>query len=403
MIEHSNMSSRSDANPVRSVLEDSSRIQEQKAQREFYIDRLRSVMIALVILLHTAITYGASGLWFYQEREPSGAPSSMLLTTFTATNQAYFMGFLFLLAGYFTPASLERKGYGRFLGDRFLRLGLPLLAFGLILGPLTAALVTSAQGHGFWPTISYLWQHKQFISGPLWFTQALLIFTLVYCAWRAALGAPLAESQRTPRPIPAYFWWLVSALGVVAGAIALRQFVPVGQMVFGLQLGFFASYIFLFAVGIAAWRYDWLRQLSWNDARPWIWALASAWPCMPVVSAVARALNSPDKPNFSGGFSWPAILYALWEPFVAWGLIAALLLVFRERMNRPSDLWAWISRRSYAVYIIHPPVLVAIALLFRGWSAPALVKFGVTGFATCIVAWLVAELLVRIPWVRRVV
>jgi peptidoglycan/LPS O-acetylase OafA/YrhL len=79
------------------------------------------------------------------------------------------------------------------------------------------------------------------------------------------------------------------------------------------------------------------------------------------------------------------------------------LLVFRERMNRSSDLWAWISRRSYAVYIIHPPVLVAIALLFRGWSAPALVKFGVTGFATCIVAWLVADLLVRIPWVRRVV
>ena len=129
MIEHSNMSSRSDANPVRSVLEDYSRIQEQTAQREFYIDRLRSVMIALVILLHTAITYGASGLWFYQEREPSGALSSMLLTTFTATKQAYFMGLLFLLAGYFTPASLERKGYGHFLGNRFLRLGLPLLAF----------------------------------------------------------------------------------------------------------------------------------------------------------------------------------------------------------------------------------------------------------------------------------
>jgi len=35
------------------------------------------------------------------------------------------MGFFFLLAGYFTPRSLERKGYGHFLCDRFLRLGLP--------------------------------------------------------------------------------------------------------------------------------------------------------------------------------------------------------------------------------------------------------------------------------------
>jgi hypothetical protein len=59
------------------------------------------------------------------------------------------MGFLSLLAGYFTPGSLERKGYARFLGDRFLRLGLPLLAFGLILGPLTVAMVAAAEGNGF--------------------------------------------------------------------------------------------------------------------------------------------------------------------------------------------------------------------------------------------------------------
>jgi hypothetical protein len=45
-------------------------------------------------------------------------------------------------------------------------------------------------------------------------------------------------------------------------ALAIRQFVPTGVNVFGLQLGYFATYIFLFAQGIAAWRYDWLRQLT---------------------------------------------------------------------------------------------------------------------------------------------
>src|SRR6185369_10018497 len=77
---------------------------------DLYIDRLRSVMTALVILHHTAITYGAAGSWFYNELHPSGSTSSLLLTLFCATQQAYFMGFFFLLAGYFTPASLERKG-----------------------------------------------------------------------------------------------------------------------------------------------------------------------------------------------------------------------------------------------------------------------------------------------------
>jgi peptidoglycan/LPS O-acetylase OafA/YrhL len=373
------------------------------AQRDLYIDRLRTVMTAMVILHHAAITYGAPGGWFWTELKPSAAPSSLLLTFFVSTNQAYFMGFFFLLAGYFTPASLERKGYGRFIGDRFLRLGLPLLAFGLLLGPLTTGITNFAQGKGFWSTIAWLWRHKEFINGPLWFAQALLIFSLAYCAWRPLFGSRLNESGRTPKPVPACLWWLLSALGVGAAALAIRQFVPTGKNVFGLQLGYFASYIFLFAVGIAAWRFDWLRQLGWKHARPWVIGLLISWPAMPVAIAVARATNGVGKSNFSGGLSWTAIVYALWEPFVAWGLISAWLLVFREHMNQPSALWAWLNRRAYAVYIVHPPVLVGIALLLHGWVAPALVKFGVVGVLACAAAWLAADPLVRLPGVRRVV
>lgn len=288
-------------------------------QREFYIDRLRSVMVALVILHHTAITYGAIGGWFWREVEPSGSPSSVLLMLFCTTNQAYFMGLFFLLAGYFTPASLERKGYARFVGDRFLRLGLPLLAFILILGPLTSGIVNLAQGDGFWPAIRWIWQHNEIMNGPLWFAQALLLFSFGYCAWRAIFGSPLTSSDRAPKPLPAQRWWLVSAIGVGATALAIRQFVPVGQNVFGLQLGYFAGYVFLFAVGIAAWRHSWLAQLGWKQARPWVITLLIAWPSLPVGIAVARALHHGGGSGAPSGLSWEAILYAFWEPFVAWG------------------------------------------------------------------------------------
>lgn len=373
------------------------------AQRDLYIDRLRAVMTALVVLHHTAITYGGSGGWFYREVETSARPSSLLLTMFCATNQAYFMGFFFLLAGYFTPAALERKGHARFIADRFLRLGLPLLVFGLLLGPLTAAMVNFARGDGFWSCIAWLWSHKQFINGPLWFTQALLIFSLGYCAWRAVLGSPLVQIERTEKPLPGYLWWLLSAVGVGAVALAIRQFVPTGQNVIGLQLGYFSSYVFLFSLGIAAWRYDWLRQLTWSRARPWIFTLIVAWPALPVGIFLAIKMYGPGKSNFSGGLSWPAILYAFWEPFVAWGLIALWLLIFRAHMNQPSALWTWLNRRAYAVYIIHPVVLVGASLLLRGWVAPALVKWGVVGTLACIACWLVADPLVRLPGVRRVV
>jgi peptidoglycan/LPS O-acetylase OafA/YrhL len=372
-------------------------------QRELYIDRLRTVMTVLVILHHTAITYGAIGGWFWRELNPSGAPSSQLLILFCTTNQAYFMGFFFLLAGYFTPAALERKGYAHFIGDRFLRLGLPLLAFGLLFGPLTAAMVNYAEGDGFWNCIGWLWRHKQFINGPLWFAQALLIFSIVYCAWRAVLGLPLKGSQQTPKPVPAGRWWLLSALGTGVGALAIRQFIPTGANVFGLQLGYFATYVVLFAAGIAMWRNDWLRQLNSKNARTAVIALVVAWPLMPLGSFLASAILGPGKANFSGGLSWTAVLYALWEPFVAWGLIAAWLLVFRARMNQSSPLWSWLNRRAYAVYIIHPVVLVGVSLLLHGWIAPALVKWGVVGTLACIGSWLVADPLVRLQGVRRVV
>ena len=93
--------------------------------RHAALDVLRAGTTLLVVFHHAAITYGAQGGWFYQELAPGSAWSSRLLSFFCAFNQAWFMGLFFLLAGYFTPAALTRKGVWRFCADRALRLGLP--------------------------------------------------------------------------------------------------------------------------------------------------------------------------------------------------------------------------------------------------------------------------------------
>lgn len=145
--------------------------------RTFFIDRLRVVLTALVILHHTAITCGGSGGWFYREVRDGGTPTSLLLTVFCAINQSFFMGMFFLLAGYFTPASLARKGVRKFLQERLLRLGVPLLIFGFVLGPLAVAPAGVPAGRPWGP--QWLGQLSQgsFVIGPLWFAWALLLFT----------------------------------------------------------------------------------------------------------------------------------------------------------------------------------------------------------------------------------
>jgi peptidoglycan/LPS O-acetylase OafA/YrhL len=375
------------------------------AQRELYIDRLRVALTALVLLFHTAITYGGSGSWFYQEIPVSTSPTSVFFTLWNITDQAFFMGFFFLLAGYFTPRAYDRKGPLQFLHDRFLRLGVPLLFFCLVLGPLTVATRAAAEGHGFWPTILLLYRYKKFPNGPLWFAEALLIFSLAYCVWRVVtmrIQTPSTAGQAlNPRPIPSPRAWMLSALGVGLGALLLRMAFPLNVRTIGLWLGYFASYIFLFALGIAAKRRDWLSRLTWRQARPSIIAACIAWPVLPIAYAIFNATGG--NPNTTRPLAWPSILYAFWEPFVAWGIIAALLLWFRTHLNQPSPLWDWLSRRTYAVYILHTPILVAISLLLRTWHAPAIIKFSIAGILTCAVTWLAADPLLRLPGVRRIV
>src|SRR4051794_31041093 len=89
-------------------------------QRSAAIDHIRIVLTALVIFHHVAIVYGGSGGWYWRAQPNASNP---ILLMFNAANQAFFMGFFFLLAGYYTPSSYERKGTTRFLADRLLRLG----------------------------------------------------------------------------------------------------------------------------------------------------------------------------------------------------------------------------------------------------------------------------------------
>ena len=97
------------------------------SMRNAGFDLLRGYMTVLVLFHHAAITYGAIGGWYYHEVKPAASLQGTLLVLFCTTNQAYFMGLFFLIAGYFTPSAIARKGSRRYLADRALRLGLPLL------------------------------------------------------------------------------------------------------------------------------------------------------------------------------------------------------------------------------------------------------------------------------------
>jgi hypothetical protein len=56
------------------------------------------------------------------------------------------MGLFLLIAAYFIPGSYDRKGAKRFLKDRLIRLGIPLVVYSWILRPLFIYVGLSSAG-----------------------------------------------------------------------------------------------------------------------------------------------------------------------------------------------------------------------------------------------------------------
>src|SRR5216683_3937906 len=108
-----------------------------RTERTLFIDNIRSTMIILVVSMHAAVTYSIAGRWYYMEKPALSVGAEFVLVTWQAYLQAFFMGFLFFIAGYFVPPAFDRKGGLRFLKERAFRLGMPVLFYIFILGPFT--------------------------------------------------------------------------------------------------------------------------------------------------------------------------------------------------------------------------------------------------------------------------
>lgn len=364
--------------------------------RDRAIDALRAGTTLLVVLHHTAINYGAIGGWYTHEIATDRSPSSMALVFFCTLNQAWFMGLFFLLAGHYVAGPLQAKGHWRWLRDRLLRLGLPLLVYGFVIGPATIALAQTANGRPFVDTLLGLWSRGVFEKGPLWFAWALLLLALP----TMALHRPLIIGNGLTQPHPSNRAMLAAALGTGVAAFALRLAWPVGTEVAGLQLGYFASYLLLYTVGgigsMSHWLEDWPRE----QVRTWRRIAWAALPVLPLVALLGPRWGLAGRAE--GGFSVLAAVYALWEPLVAFGVILGLLQACRERFATLGPFGQRLARRAFAIYVIHPPVVVGVSLAWRSVAAPALLKFAVTGAVACALCYLVAGALLRVPGLRRI-
>lgn len=98
-------------------------------ERLLYVDNPRLMIIAFVVVHHLAVTYSGFGSWYYIEGTPLDVLPTVRFAFYLSFQQGYFLGLLFLITGYFVAGSYDRKGFGRFVRDRFRRLIVPTLIY----------------------------------------------------------------------------------------------------------------------------------------------------------------------------------------------------------------------------------------------------------------------------------
>lgn len=364
--------------------------------RLWYIDNLRIFLVSLVVLHHLAITYGAPGSWYYNESQ-AGMPEIVPLALFVATNQSFFMGMFFFISAFFILPSLLRKGSTRFIKERLLRLGIPLLLYFFILSPLTVFIshkfilgrevsllqyISSAHGAGF---------------GPMWFVEALLVFSLIFLLVR-----PVAAHIRWPFPKTP----VILAAAVFTGLLQffIRIALPVGwSMPFtNFQFPFFMQYIFLFALGVIAWQNNWLESISAEQGIRWFWfaqgLIFIGFPLLFIGGGFTAAGIGP----FMGGFTWQSLGYAVWEQLLGFSLIIALLGLFKKHFNRQGKVARFLSRSAYGVFVTHSFILVGISTFFISWQAPSIIKLIVLAPVVLLIAFATAGALQKMPLLNKI-
>ena len=367
-----------------------------------YLDNLKVALVAGVISVHVAITYGMHGSWYLASYDRVAAPLRDLLTAIGAIGWLFAMGLFFLISGWLSAPSLGRKGPGRFMRERLFRLGLPLVAYTLFVGPVLeyASVRTDGGSQEFWPFVSgAVWG---FDPGPTWFLEALLVFSAVLAAWYAL--------SRTGSSEPGPIGWLHLAGRHVAGiavliaiaSFATRLFLPLGSDQFHLQLPVFPQYAILFAFGAAGARRGWFDQLPRQLTRRCGIAALAAVLLLPVALA-AGGLFSGSKEAFSGGWHWQALAAGLIEGTLATCACLWVLALFQRRFAHQGRLTRQLGNGAYGAFLLHPPVIVGLALAVQPLVIAAVFKLAIVLCVGIAASFGLAMLVTRIRPVAQVI
>lgn len=408
-----------------------------RSSRTHALDNLRNFLTTLVIVHHTAIPYGGVGSWKIRSR--CFPEDSVALVVFNMLNQTFFMGLFFFLSGYFTRVQMSKRNVpgSTLVCSRVWRLLLPAILYTILVVPTLDAVVhvsgynlLGGESTSLWEVYVSSWSQTRGIQGQVWYLALVVIFDTAVVLLSQTFGKGANQSFASTfkhnqfRLLGA---WTTSILS----SFTIRIIYPVGYLwsPLGLQLAYLPQYILAYTGGhFAAISGDYFVLCPFqNDTGKSLKKLASAVAfCLASLGILIAlqekflGMNSEEPMSLTrGGFNVPALTYAAWNE-VGFALIGfSLLAVFLRHCDGPWRFCGvWLSRYSYAAFLMHPLVSLVVELAVEsvmdcggeggglygrwGWAGPVILTL-VVGLVNVSASWIAAWVVIsRVPYVGTI-
>ena len=360
-------------------------------QRLHFVQWLRVWLIISVVAHHSAEAYVAGpGGWPFKDTS-----TTRLLIPIMGLNAAYFMGFFFLISGYFLEGSYDRNGTWNFVRSKLVRLGIPLVFLVVFLFGFESY-GSSGTDLGFWRYLLTIYLGQlQLEYAHLWFIVHLLFYALAYAAWRVVIPRATASEGLPP---PSHTAILLYALALAVTGALVRQVYPQNTWVDFLWIipvepAHLPQYLSLFILGIVAGRGGWFTKIDNKVAYTWFWIgiFAFLWGVLDL------------SPSFIFRYLDGEAVWGILEAFICVGMILGLLVFFRNNFSAPSKLLKHLVGNVYGVYLLHVFAVFGFQAMLLGIDLRPLIKFPIVLACSLVATFIVVDLLRRIPGVARVI
>ncbi len=340
----------------------------QQNNRLYFIDWLRVLAFGLLIIFHCAMPFVEFG-WEIKNKEHSVGLSRLIWWL-----HQWRLPLLFFIAGVGSYFSLAKRSGISFLGERFIRLFIPLCFAMLFTTPLQVYFEKLQLGKitmNYWDFYPSVWNFIPYPEGTLtwshlWFVTYLFVFTVLL--WPLFLILKIKAIHNTKQRLDGLLKFPITVFSLVTILIYCYfklyiRWPEQGSLVGDWFLFLFSMTLFLFGYLLASLPSFWQTCENYRWYFIGIAVVCVVW----LYKDYWWALKFPKKQQ-------DIYEYGLLNAIHIWTIILAILGFARRHLNYSNRFLKYTTPAVYPFYILHQTIIVASGYYVIQWQLPITIK-----------------------------